>query len=134
MADLKIRFLLWVARIKITRINYTIVHQGTEKFTERSLLKRDWPPELGRNIFFYSQAFLKNRNLLNCGRFKVKDSSFLFIILETYSTYNTTHNTYSTSYNTIQYNTVLTNMLHDTYTTLTFFKFKLIQQISNLPI
>ena len=41
VACLKIRFLLWVAQVKITRLNYTKVHEGTEKLTERSLLKRD---------------------------------------------------------------------------------------------
>ena len=41
VAYLKIRFLLWVAQVKITSLSYTIVHEGTEKLTERSLLKRD---------------------------------------------------------------------------------------------
>ena len=61
VAGLKIQFLHWVARVKITRLNHTIVHDG---FIENSLLKPNCLLELGGNVFFYRKGSFKRDTYL----------------------------------------------------------------------
>ena len=64
VAGLEIQFLLWVARVKITRLKYTIVDDGSERFLEKSLLKRDYPPDFGNNFFLTAELSFRSESYL----------------------------------------------------------------------